>query len=212
MGRIIGYARVSSREQNLIRQIEALKDYGVTEENIITDKASGKDLNRPAYISLKVGFGKLVKGDVLVIKSLDRLSRNKTDIQNELRYFQQKGIRVVVLDLPTTMISIDERNTWVLEMISNILIEVISLIAEQERLTIRERQSEGIAVMPIKNGKRYSLKTGRPTGRPKTDYPSNWVEVYNEWNNHKITARNAMKRLGLKSNTFYRMVSEYHKT
>lgn len=212
MGRIIGYARVSSREQNLIRQIEALKDYGVTEENIITDKASGKDLNRPAYISLKVGFGKLVKGDVLVIKSLDRLSRNKTDIQNELRYFQQKGIRVVVLDLPTTMISIDERNTWVLEMISNILIEVISSIAEQERLTIRERQSEGIAVMPIKNGKRYSLKTGRPTGRPKTDYPSNWVEVYNEWNNHKITARNAMKRLGLKSNTFYRMVSEYHKT
>ena len=211
MGRIIGYARVSSREQNLIRQIEALKDYGVTEENIITDKASGKDLNRPAYISLKVGFGKLVKGDVLVIKSLDRLSRNKTDIQNELRYFQQKGIRVVVLDLPTTMISIDERNTWVLEMISNILIEVISSIAEQERLTIRERQSEGIAVMPIKNGKRYSLKTGRPTGRPKTDYPSNGVEVYNEWNNHKITARNAMKRLGLKSNTFYRMVSEYHK-
>ena len=95
MGRIIGYARVSSREQNLIRQIEALKDYGVTEENIITDKASGKDLNRPAYISLKVGFGKLVKGDVLVIKSLDRLSRNKTDIQNELRYFRKRQIRLV---------------------------------------------------------------------------------------------------------------------
>lgn len=212
MGRIIGYARVSSREQNLIRQIEALKDYGVTEENIITDKASGKDLNRPAYISLKIGFGRLVKGDTLVIKSLDRLSRNKNDIQNELRYFQQIGVRVVVLDLPTTMLLVDEKNEWVMQMVTSIIIEVLSSIAEQERLTIKARQAEGIAVMPIKNGKRYSLKTGRPTGRPKTGFPSNWVEVYNEWNNHKITARNAMKRLGLKSNTFYRMVSEYHKT
>ena len=149
MSRIVGYARVSSKEQNLLRQIEALKNYGVQEENILTDKASGKDLNRPAYTSLKVGFGKLVKGDTLVIKSLDRLSRNKNDIQDELRYFQQNGIRVVVLDLPTTMISIDEKNSWVLDMISNILIEVISSIAEQERLTIKARQAEGIAVMPV---------------------------------------------------------------
>ena len=126
MSRIVGYARVSSKEQNLSRQIEALKNYGVQEENILTDKASGKDLNRPAYTCLKVGFGRLVKGDTLVIKSLDRLSRNKKDMQNELRYFRQVGIRVVVLDLPTTMVSIDEKNSWVLDMISNILIEVIS--------------------------------------------------------------------------------------
>ena len=173
MSRIVGYARVSSKEQNLSRQIEALKNYGVQEENILTDKASGKDLNRPAYTSLKVGFGKLVKGDTLVIKFLDRLSRNKNDIQDELRYFQQLGVRVVVLDLPTTMISVDDQNCWILDMISNILIEVISSIAEQERLTIKTRQAEGIAVMPVRNGKRYSRKTGRYTGRPKTKYPDN---------------------------------------
>ena len=211
MNRLVGYARVSTKEQNLSRQIEALISYGVPEENILTDKASGKDLNRPAYTSLKVGFGRLIKGDNLVIKSLDRLSRNKNDIQAELRYFQQVGVRVVVLDLPTTMISIDEKNSWVLDMITNILIEVISSIAEQERLTIKARQAEGIAVMPIKNGKRCSLKTGRPTGRPKTDYPSNWVEVYCKWKNKKITAMKAMSLLGLKSNTFYRLLSDYRK-
>ena len=96
MNRLVGYARVSTKEQNLSRQIEALISYGVPEENILTDKASGKDLNRPAYTSLKVGFGRLIKGDTLVIKSLDRLSRNKNDIQAELRYYQQVGVRVVL--------------------------------------------------------------------------------------------------------------------
>lgn len=209
MSRIVGYARVSSKEQNLSRQIEALKNYGVQEDNILTDKASGKDLNRPAYTSLKVGFGRLVKGDTLVIKSLDRLSRNKNDIQNELRYYQQNGIRVVVIDLPTTMISIDEKNKWVLDMISNILIEVISSIAEQERMTIRARQAEGIAVMPVRNGKKYSRKTGRYTGRPRTKYPDNWDEIYFKWQSKEISETNAMKQLGLKPNTFYRLASHY---
>ena len=209
MSRIVGYARVSSKEQNLSRQIEALKNYGVQEDNILTDKASGKDLNRPAYTSLKVGFGRLVKGDTLVIKSLDRLSRNKNDIQNELRYYQQNGIRVVVIDLPTTMISFDEKNKWVLDMISNILIEVISSIAEQERMTIRARQAEGIAVMPVRNGKKYSRKTGRYTGRPRTKYPDNWDEIYFKWQSKEISATNAMKQLGLKPNTFYRLASHY---
>ena len=209
MSRIVGYARVSSKEQNLSRQIEALKNYGVQEENILTDKASGKDLNRPAYTSLKVGFGKLVKGDTLVIKSLDRLSRNKNDIQDELRYFQQLGVRVVVLDLSTTMISVDDQNCWILDMISNILIEVISSIAEQERLTIKTRQAEGIAVMPVRNGKRYSRKTGRYTGRPKTKYPDNWDEVFSQWQSKKITATKAMQLLKLKRNTFYRLASAH---
>ena len=211
MNRIVGYARVSSKEQNLSRQIEALKNFGVPEENILTDKASGKDLNRPAYVSLKVGFGRLVKGDTLVIKSLDRLSRNKNDIQNELRYYQQVGVRVVVLDLPTTMIQVDDKNEWVMKMVTSIIIEVLSSIAEQERITIKERQAEGIALMPLKNGKRYSLKTGRPTGRPKTDYPHNWNEVYCKWKNKSITAMRAMSLLGLKSNTFYRLVADYQK-
>ena len=209
MNRLVGYARVSSKEQNLLRQIEALNNYGAQEDNILTDKASGKDLNRPAYTSLKVGFGKLVKGDTLVIKSLDRLSRNKNDIQNELRYYLQNGIRVVVIDLPTTMISIDEKNKWVLDMISNILIEVISSIAEQERMTIRARQAEGIAVMPVRNGKKYSRKTGRCTGRPRTKYPDNWDEIYFKWQSKEISATNAMKQLGLKPNTFYRLASHY---
>ena len=142
---------------------------------------------------------------------MDRLSRNKTDIQNELRYFQQIGVRVVVLDLPTTMIQVDEKNEWVLQMVTSIIIEVLSSIAEQERLTIKARQAEGIAVMPVRNGKRYSLKTGRPTGRPKTEYPPNWDEVFNKWSERKITASKAMELAGLKSNTFYRLVQEYKK-
>ena len=107
MGKSVGYARVSSREQNLDRQVIALKQF-VPEEMIVTDKASGKDFNRPGYQSLKVGIGKLVKGDTLYIKSLDRLSRNKDDAKKELKYFSEIGVRIKILDIPSTMINIEE--------------------------------------------------------------------------------------------------------
>lgn len=139
MGKTVGYARVSSREQNLDRQLIALNQY-VAEDMIVADKASGKNLDRPGYQSLKIGIGKLVKGDTLIIKSLDRLSRNKEDAKKELQYFSAIGVRVKILDLPTTMADISAGQEWVLDMINNILIEVLASIAENERLAIRTRQ------------------------------------------------------------------------
>lgn len=182
MAREVGYARVSTKEQNLARQIEALKQY-VPEEMIVVDKESGKDLNRDGYKSLKVGLGKLVKGDTLYVMSIDRLSRNKEDIKGELEYFRKAGVRVKILNLPTTMIDVDAGQDWVMDMVSNILIEVYSSIAEQERLTIKQRQAEGIRSMPVDalSGKRISARTGNVVGRPKATFPQNWEEVYRAW-------------------------------
>ena len=137
------YARVSTKDQNLDRQIAAFEAMGATDRDIITDKESGKDLDRKGYQALKNVL--LRPGDTLVVKSLDRLSRNKYDIHNELRYFKENNIRVKVLDLPTTMMDLPEGQEWVFDMVNNILIEVLSTIAEQERETLRRRQAEGIA-------------------------------------------------------------------
>ena len=148
MGRIFGYARVSTKEQNLDRQLMALKEY-VPEENIIVDKASGKDTERPGYQALKGALG-LRAGDELYVVSLDRLSRNKEDIKKELEYFKSNEIRVRILDLPTSMIEVPKGQEWIMDMITNILIEVLASIAQQERLTIKKRQAEGIAAAKAK--------------------------------------------------------------
>ena len=178
---------------------------------IVTDKASGKNLDRPGYQSLKAGIGKLVQGDTLIVKSLDRLSRNKEDAKKELQYFSGIGVRVKILDLPTTMADIPEGQDWVLDMVNNILIEVLSSIAENERLTIRSRQAEGLAAMPVdkKSGKKISRKTGRCVGRPPVQFPENWEEYYRKWKKKEITAVSAMDHLGLKPNSFYKLVHRY---
>lgn len=209
MSKIVGYARVSSREQNLDRQIVALKQY-VPEEMIVTDKASGKDFNRPGYQSLKIGIGKLVKGDTLYVKSLDRFSRNKEEAKKELQYFSDIGVRVKIIDIPSTMTDIVEGQEWILDMINNILIEVLTSIAENERNTIRARQAEGLAAMPVDaSGKKISKKTGRCIGRPPIQFPENFAEYYAKWKRKEITAVSAMKDLGLKSNSFYKLVHQY---
>lgn len=210
MGKIVGYARVSSREQNLDRQLAALKQY-VLEDMIVTDKASGKDFNRPGYQSLKIGIGKLVKGDTLYIKSLDRFSRNKEEAKKELQYFSKIGVRVKILDIPSTMADIDKGQEWVLDMINNILIEVLTSIAENERLTIRSRQAEGLNAMPVDetSGKKISRKTGRCIGRPPIPFPKDFEKYYEKWKNKKITGVTAMKALGLKPNSFYKLVHRY---
>ncbi len=210
MGKIVGYARVSSREQNLDRQLMALRQY-VSEDMIVTDKASGKDFNRPGYQSLKIGIGKLVKGDTLYIKSLDRFSRNKEDAKKELQYFSDLGVRVKILDIPSTMTDISEGQEWILDMINNILIEVLTSIAENERITIKARQKEGILAMPVdeKSGKKKSRKTGRCIGRPPINPPADFNEYYQKWKRKEITAISAMKILGLKSNSFYKLVHQY---
>jgi len=201
------YARVSSTGQNLARQLEAFRQMGATDREIITDKASGKDLDRTNYQTLK---GQLLRrGDTLVVTSLDRLSRTKADIKGELQYYQQNGIRVKVLDLPTTMMELPEGQAWIGDMVSNIMVEVIASFAEQERLKIKTRQREGLDAMPLdEKGRRISTKKGTHAGRPDTPKPANWEEVMKPWKAGSITAREAMKRLGLSRSTFYRMVKE----
>lgn len=193
-----GYARVSSTEQNLDRQILELKKY-VAEDKIVVDKVSGKDTDREGYQALKGLFG-LREGDVLYVTSLDRLSRNKEDIKRELQWFQDKKVRLKILDLPTSLIEVPEGQAWILEMIQNVLIEVLSSIAEQERLTIRKRQREGIDAAKAK---------GRHLGRPRLELPEEFSAIYGKWKEGELTAKKAMHLLGMKPSHFYRKVREY---
>ena len=188
------YARVSSKEQNVERQIAAFKALGAQEREIITDKESGKDFERAGYQALKHAM--LRRGDTLVVKSLDRLSRNKCDIKNELQYFRDNGIRLKVIDLPTTMMDLPEGQEWVFEMVNNILIEVLGTIAEQERASIKRRQAEGIQAAKAK---------GKKLGRPAITFPANWNEVYSMWRAGQITAKEAMARTGTKRTSFYKL-------
>lgn len=192
--RVYFYARVSSKEQNLDRQIAAFKELGAQDREIIVDKESGKDLDRVGYQALKNAM--LRRGDTLVIKSLDRLSRNKCDIKNELQYFKEQGIRLKVIDLPTTMMELPEGQEWVFEMVNNILIEVLGTIAEQERASIRQRQAEGIAA---------AKQNGKKLGRPALEFPHNWDEVYASWRAGEITAKTAMEQTGTKRTSFYKL-------
>lgn len=196
-GKIMGYARVSSAEQNLDRQILALSEY-VPEDCIVVDKASGKDLERPGYQALKGLLG-LRAGDTLYIMSLDRLSRNKEHIKGELQWFRDHDIRLKVLDLPTTLIDVPEGQGWIMEMVTNILIEVLASIAEQERITIRKRQREGIDA---------AKKKGKHLGRPKVCAPENFDKVMMQWKQGEITAKEAMQLAGLKRSSFYKMINE----
>lgn len=199
MKKSYGYARVSTKEQHTDRQIDALKQCGIEERDIIVDKISGKSLDRPGYQSLKSPL--LRSGDTLVVKSLDRLSRSKSDIKQELEAFKKLGIRVKIIDLPTTMIDLPGDQGWVVDMVNNILIEVLSSIAEQERLTIRQRrQREGIAAAKAQ---------GKPLGRPPAAFPTEWEIVYHRWKEQTITAKSAMEKLNLKRTTFYKLVKQY---
>lgn len=149
---IYGYARVSTKEQKLDRQIDSLTKY-VNIKNIYSDKLSGKNTNRKNYQKLKEV---VVAGDIVYIHALDRLSRNKKDLIKEFNYFKEKGISLRIMNMPSTMIEFDNQK-WVVEMINNIILEVLSTIAEQERLTTLERQKEG-----IESAKKRGTKFGRP--------------------------------------------------
>lgn len=191
------YARVSSRGQNLDRQILKFKELGATDREIITEKKSGKNFeDREAYNSMKSVM--LRPGDTLVVCSLDRLGRNKAQIKEELEYYKAHNIRVKVLDIPTTTADFPEGQEWVLEMVNNILIEVLGSIAESERERIKTRQAEGIAAMKqTENWENY--------GRPKAQKPENWEEVIKRWRAGEITAVQAMKETGLTKTTFYKL-------
>lgn len=196
--RVYGYARVSSKEQNTDRQVQALIEYGVDEHNIIVDKKSGRDMKREGYALLKNFM--LRSGDTLVIKELDRLSRNKADIKKELEYFKEHHIRVKILDIPTTLAEFSEEQEWVMDMINTILIEVLGSIAEAERLKIRQRQREG-----IDSAKQRGVKFGRP----RAEKPDNWDSVMEKVNRGIIRPVDAMREMGLKKGTYYNLIKRY---
>lgn len=191
------YARVSSTSQKLDSQIDLFKSMGATDRDIVTDKASGADMMRPGYQALKTTI--LRKGDTLVIARLDRLGRQKEDIKNELVYFRDNGIRVKVLDIPTTAIDFPEGSEWVGDMVNNILIEVLGTIAQRERENLRERQRAGIDACMKRNG---------PYGRPPVKRPDNWEPTYIDWRMGHITAEKAMEITGLKQTSFYKLADE----
>ena len=197
MEKIYAYARVSSSGQNLDRQIEALLDYGIEERNIIVDKSSGRDFERTGYQLLKQSL--LRSGDTLVVKELDRLGRNKQMIKEELEWFKANKIRIRILNIPTTLVDCKDES-WVMDMISNILIEVMASIAEEERLKIHQRQKEGIEV-----AKQKGVKFGRPVAKK----PANYESVMQRVASGEITAVAAMKELGVKKTTYYKLKKIY---
>ena len=190
---IIGYCRVSCKDQDLTRQIESLKQYGC--EKIYSDKATGKNFNRPEYTKLKDA---LRKGDTLVVHEFDRLGRNKKLTLKELQYFKDNGIRLVALNLPTTQM--DTTDNLMLDTINNIVIELYTMMAQQEIETREKRQREGIDV---------ALANGVKFGRKAVEYPKNWESVISLVNNKQLTNIEAMTMLGLKKTTFYRLLKQY---
>lgn len=197
--RIYGYARVSSRDQNEDRQIDSLRTFGVADENIIIDKCSGKDTQRDGYQYLKRQI--LRSGDTLVIKELDRLSRNKSDIKHELEYFKEHNIHIRILDIPTTLTDFPKEQMWIMDMINSILIEVLGSIAENERLKIKHRQKEGIEA-----AKKRKVRFGRPE-IPK---PENWDFVISEVKSGQLRPVDAMKYLGLSHLQYYYMCKKFN--
>ena len=194
MKKIYGYARVSTKDQNLDRQLIALREFGIDDRDIIREKASGKSLNREAYQTLRNQL--LREGDTLVIVALDRLSRNKLHIKQELEYYRGRNIRVMVLDMPTTLCQVNEGQEWIIEMINAILVEVLASLADQERVKTLTRQAEGIEAAKLQ---------GKHLGRPKVKIPEGWDNIYMLWKSGEITAVEAMRKSNLKKSTFYKL-------
>ena len=193
--KIFGYARVSSKEQNEERQLVAFKEYGIDERDIYIDKQSGKDFNRENYITLK---HILRENDLLVIKSIDRLGRNYKQIIDEWKDIT-KNIKadIVVIDMP--LLDTRKNKDLLGTFISDLVLQILSYVAEQERTFIKQRQKEGIT-----NAKNNGVKFGRP----KIEKPQDFDIVVNRWKNQEIKSKEAMKLLGLKPNTFYNMVKD----
>ena len=197
-----GYCRVSTIEQNLARQIEQMKEFGIPERNIRCDKSTGKNFNRREYNALvgtETTAPLLRKGDLLVISSLDRLGRNYMEIRQQWNYIiNDIGADIKVLDMPLLDTresegSLDKR------FIADLVLQILSYVAQKELENNKKRQQQGIAVMPIVNGKKVSLKTGRSTGRPEATYPKEWERYYHDWRKGNITAKRCIEEFSIRT-------------
>lgn len=191
------YARVSTKDQNLGRQLEAARAYKNI-DRIFCDKSSGKDFDRPEYITLKET---VQSGDEVIIKELDRLGRDKDGIKEEIRWFKEAGVILRILDVPTTLIDFQGQD-WIADMVNNILIEVLGAIAQNEREKTRRRQREGIAAMPVVNGKRVSAKTGTATGRPRVEN-LDFEKLFRKQKDGELTVDACCEQMGISRSTWY---------
>ncbi len=195
MGNIYGYLRVSTKEQNEDRQMLALHKVQVPEQNIYMDKQSGKDFNRPMYRQL---VGRLQQDDLLYIKSIDRLGRNYEEILEQWRFLtKDKKVDIVVLDMPL----LDTRRGKDLlgTFLSDIVLQVLSFVAENERKNIRERQREGIEAAKLR---------GVQFGRPQKPLPENFIQIYELWLLGEIGGNEAARRCNMPLSSFYRKASQ----
>lgn len=191
-----GYIRVSSRDQNEDRQMAALRGLPIPQKNIFVDKQSGKDFERPFY---KKMVRQMKKDDLLYIKSIDRLGRNYNEILEQWRLLtKEKGIDIVVLDMPLldTRRGKDLMGTF----LSDIVLQVLSFVAENERTNIRQRQAEGITAAKAR---------GVKFGRPALPYPDNFEKIHRDWREKKITLRQAADACGMPVGTFYGKARKY---
>ena len=193
--------RVSSKEQNLARQLKVAREkFDIPDENVYCDKITGSSFDRPQYNALKAI---VQEGDEVIVKEFDRFGRNKDEMKRELEWFKQKGVIVRILDIPTTLIDFKDQ-TWVLEMVNNILIEVLGAVAEQERKKTKQRQAEGIAAMPVVDGKRVSVKIGRGFGRPASEIDDEQFEkLAQKQKDGLITVADCCRELGISRSTWY---------
>ncbi len=195
-GNVYGYIRVSSRDQNEDRQLIAMHKQGVSDQNIYMDKQSGKDFDRPQYKKL---VRKLKKDDLLYVKSIDRLGRNYEEIQNQWRILtKEKGIDIVVLDMP--LLDTRRGKDLVGTFLSDIVLQVLSFVAENERTNIKQRQAEGIAAAKAR---------GVKFGRPPIPLPDNFYEVHRAWRNKQIPLKEAARLCGIPEGTFYDKARRY---
>ena len=191
-----GYVRVSSQDQNEDRQQDALMEAGIPEKRIYVEKKSGKDFERPVYKWL---LRRMKRGDVLYIKSIDRLGRNYNEIQEQWwNLTKKKEVDIVVLDMP--LLDTRRGKNLMGAFVSDLVLQVLSFVAENERTTILQRQAEGIAAAKAR---------GKHLGRPANPLPENFDEVYQEWDAHKISGLEAARRCGMAPSTFRSRAKTY---
>ena len=199
MGNVYGYVRVSSKDQNEDRQVITMREMHVPEENIYIDKQSGKDFNRPQYKRL---LRKIKSDDLIYIKSIDRLGRNYTEILDQWKVItKDKRVDLYVMDMP--ILDTRREKSLLGTFISDLVLALLSYVAENERTNIRQRQAEGIAAAKAR---------GVHFGRRPNPLPENFYDVYQQWKNKKISVSEASKLCGMPQSTFFDRAKKFEKT
>ncbi|MGG3655278.1 integrase [Bacillus pseudomycoides] len=194
-----GYVRVSSKDQNEERQIQNMKNLGIEERDIFIDKESGKNMERENYQMLK----RLVRtGDTIVFDSLTRLGRNMNDTLEEFRYYEKHKVNLQFIKEPYINVNYtgESTNDVIQSAIQKATLTILSAFAEKERIDIKQRQAEGIAL---------ARKQGRRLGRPSVEITEEFTDAYKEWKSGSITAVGAMKKYGIKRSSFYKLAKQY---